>query len=317
MTEKEQFISVIIPTCDRPKTLIQCIDSIRSNNYKEYEIIVVDQSSDSKTENLIKKYSDPDLIYIRSDIKCSSDARNRGWKKAKGDIIAFTDDDAFVDSGWLEAISEALNASNADVGMVGGRITPLFKTPRPSWLPPEKDFLLPSFDAGSEVRPFPEESLPVSVNLALRNKVLEETGGFDTRLGLKKSETSIDLTGGEDSYLGIKVKNLGYKIIYLPTAIVFHPITPDRLTKSFFLKRNFREGVTAIALENVKSTCTKKRLSSHISWHTKRIFYYFLLMVKDIIFFKENRSRIIMLRAAEIAFSIGVVRHSAYLKGNQ
>ena len=153
MGEKSLFISVVVPTCDRREPLMKCIESIRGNNYSNYEIVVVDQSSDDATQKQMKAMfnNNQKIIYLRSDIKCSSDSRNRGWQKAKGDIIAFTDDDALVGERWLESYAEAFDQGNTCVGMVGGRIEPIFQIPRPVWLPSEKDYLLPSFDAGKEI----------------------------------------------------------------------------------------------------------------------------------------------------------------------
>lgn len=321
---KPLYISVVVPTCNRPKALLECIESIRANSYPHYEVIVVDQSSDDKTEKQIKdKFNDDSrIVYLHSDIKCSSDSRNKGWQKAKGNIIAFTDDDAIVGDGWLEAYANAFNQENSRIGMAGGCILPIFQIPRPSWLPPEKDYFLPSFNIGNKMKPFPEESLPISVNFALWKSILEEIGGFDTRLGLKglKNDANIsyiNLIGGEDSYVGIRVRNSGYPIVYLPSAVVYHPVTAERLTKKYFIKRNFREGATTIAIENVKKTCSNQKLSSYINWHLKKLRYNSLLFCRDFLLPKKNWSKIYMLDAANIAFSIGVIRYSMYLKKKQ
>jgi glucosyl-dolichyl phosphate glucuronosyltransferase len=317
MNRKQPFISVVIPTCNRTNTLMHCIESIRANNYPNYEIIIVDQGFDDKTQRQIENrfHEDRRIVYLRSNIRCSSDSRNKGWHGARGEIIAFTDDDAFVGSGWLEAYDEAFRRENPRVVMAGGRIVPIFAIRRPSWLPPEKEYILPSFDAGDEIKPFPQGCLPISANLAITRSLLEETGGFDTRLGLKK-DGEIPYITGEDSLLAIRVRNSGGDILYQPRAVVYHPITAERLTRRFFLKRNFREGATTIAIENARTLCTDERLSSQINWHFKKIIFYILLFCRDFITPKKGRSKAYMLRASEIAFSIGVIHHSIYLKKN-
>lgn len=309
------LISVVVPTCDRAAALVECIESITANDYAHYEILIVDQSSNEDTQRRIneKFIKNPKVLYLRSNVKCSSNARNEGWRRAKGEIIAFTDDDAKVSVGWLKAFAVAFSKENSGVGMIGGRVLPVFDIPRPPWLPPEKDYLLPRFDAGDEMRAFPEESLPMSVNFALRREVLEKTGGFDTRLGLK-SNSDNPYIGGEDSFLAMQVKAAGYLILYHPSAVVYHPIPADRLTRSFFLKRNFREGVTAIALENAKKPCSAQQLLSHIFWHFRRFLLYSLLFCGDFVMPKRDRPRKYMLRASELAFSSGVINHSLYLR---
>jgi glycosyltransferase involved in cell wall biosynthesis len=312
---KKLFISVVIPTCNRPNTLMKCIESIISNNYQNCEIIVVDQSDNSETYVQLKKkfYADEIIKYLHSDIKCSSDSRNKGWQKASGAIVAFTDDDAYVVDGWLDAYSVAFSDENPRIGMVGGRVEPVYQIPRPSWLPHEKDYLLPSFDAGTEMKEFPPESLPISVNFALRRTVLEATGGFDTRLGLKKAAKN-PYIGGEDSFLAKKIKDSGYFILYQPSAIVYHPVTAARLTRKFFIKRNFREGITAIALENAKNRCNKDELSSHMKWHINRFLHYGRLLMRDFII--KKRPEACMLQVAEMAYSAGAVHHAYYLMKN-
>jgi glycosyltransferase involved in cell wall biosynthesis len=70
---KKPFISVVIPTCNRPETLITCLKSIRVNNYDHYEIIVVDQSDTDETyAQIMEIFNVPKVVYLRSDIKCSS-----------------------------------------------------------------------------------------------------------------------------------------------------------------------------------------------------------------------------------------------------
>jgi glycosyltransferase involved in cell wall biosynthesis len=308
MGEANPFISVVVPTCNRQETLLKCIESIRANIYPHYEIIVVDQNSDDAIQKKIADIfnNDEKIVYLHSHIRCSSDSRNRGWRMAKGDIIAFTDDDAIVDPRWLEAYAQAFCRENAKVGMVGGRIEPVFQIPRPHWLPPEKDYLLPSFNAGNGLKPFPEESLPISVNFALKRSVIEPIGGFDIRLGLKRGRRNANI-GGEDSFLSMKVKEAGFLIMYQGAAIVYHPVIAQRLKRLFFLKRNFLDGITTIAIKHVKHPLTDKELFSHLKWHSKRILFYFILFSRDFILPRQGRSRKYMLRAAEMAFSLGII----------
>lgn len=309
------FISVVIPTCNRASTLVECISSIKKNKYPHFEIIIVDQSSGNESKDLYEnKYSkDKNMLYIHSSIKCSSDSRNKGWKKAKGEIVAFIDDDAIAGKIWLQSIANAFLKAAETVGIVGGRIIPVFESPRPSWLPPERDFLLPAYDLGEEIRLFPKGDLPITVNAAFRRSVLEDVGGFDTRLGLKK-DADYPYIGGEDSFIGKQVLEKGYTILYYPSAQVFHPVASERLKKSFFLKREFREGVTTIALENFQNLFTRERLSGHMNYHLKRIYRLLFVFIKDFLIPKTNRSKTYMLTASKIAFSIGVIKYLRYLK---
>jgi len=310
------LISVVIPTCNRPSTIGAAIDSIIGTQYEDYEIIIVDQSANDDTKQLVtSRYSNNSRVrYIHSDVMCSSDSRNVGWREALGEYIAFTDDDAFVDKNWLHSYADEIKKNHYQIGMIGGRIVPLFQTPRPHWLPEEKDFFLPSFDAGEETVPFPENCLPISVNLVASKALLESIGGFDTRLGLKNGSNTAFVTGGEDSFLGIKARAAGFPLTYLPSAVVYHPITAARLTIGFFLRRSFREGATTIAIEEAKCSHTQDQLEGHIRWHSKNLFYLISQLFKRAFLSTHQRSKAVMLTASDLAYSYGVVQYSKHLK---
>jgi glycosyltransferase involved in cell wall biosynthesis len=302
-------ISVVIPACDRPDSLVTCIDSILANDYSSYEIIIVDQSSDDAVSREIeRKYSNHVAITcLRSHIKSSSDARNIGWRRAKNELILFTDDDAIVGPTWLRAYSEVFSLGTERIGMAGGRVIPVFQTARPAWLPYEKDYLLPSYDAGDDIKPFPEESLPISVNFALLKSVLEEVGGFDPRLGLKKDSADPYL-GGEDSYLAFSVKEAGYCIYYQPSAVVYHPVTSKRLSRAFFLRRNFREGTTSLELENARNPCSNARLLSIFWENLKSLAFCTLLFMICFAVPRRGRGKSYMLAASDAAMSLGSIK---------
>lgn len=94
MGEKKPTVSVIIPTYNRADCLPRSIDSILSQDYKEYEIIVVDDGSTDNTRQILQPYIDKELIrYIYRDNAGCAAARNTGIDAAKGDWIAFLDSD--------------------------------------------------------------------------------------------------------------------------------------------------------------------------------------------------------------------------------
>src|SRR5947209_14347107 len=108
--EREQFLahapfaSVIISTHDRPEQVMRCLNSLISLRYPHYEIIVVDNAPstdaiDILVQDLSQRISF--IRYVREDCPGLSWARNRGIMAAKGEILAFTDDDVIVDPYWL------------------------------------------------------------------------------------------------------------------------------------------------------------------------------------------------------------------------
>lgn len=94
MGENKPTVSVIIPTYNRADCLTRSIDSVLSQDYKEYEIIVVDDGSTDNTRKILQPYMDKGLIrYMYQDNAGCAAARNTGINAAKGDWIAFLDSD--------------------------------------------------------------------------------------------------------------------------------------------------------------------------------------------------------------------------------
>lgn len=92
------LISIIIPTCNRKNILQEAIDSILTQEYPNYEIIIVDDFSNDNTENLVKeKYGENENIkYFKNfSNKGAGFSRKFGYSKAKGEYIVFCDDDDY------------------------------------------------------------------------------------------------------------------------------------------------------------------------------------------------------------------------------
>lgn len=112
------LVSVIIPTHNRCKLLKNAIDSILKQTYNDFEIVVVDDSSDDDTEKYVKLYKDKRIKYVRNIIsKGGSGARNVGIKHSKGNYIAFLDDDDEWKFNKLEEQMDVFNSSK-DIGLV-------------------------------------------------------------------------------------------------------------------------------------------------------------------------------------------------------
>ncbi len=98
----KDYFSVIIPTYNRANFLKKAIDSVLSQSYEHYEIIVIDDGSVDNTKELIKSYCSQKIIYVRQDNKGVSEARNLGIKISTGTFIAFLDDDDLYHENKLE-----------------------------------------------------------------------------------------------------------------------------------------------------------------------------------------------------------------------
>lgn len=236
-------ISVVLCTYNRAAHLAVVLESLgrqRLPSDATWELILVDNNSKDDTHAVADRFRSRGLPleYVFESRQGKSHALNTGIARARGEIIAFTDDDVLIDEGWLAAYIEGFKKHDC-VG-AGGRIRPLWKQEPPSWFSSEGEFALKQaivfLDFGSEAR---EIDKPVyGANMAFRREVFDRVGGFRTDLGPRGDVHTV----GEDSELCARVREHGGRIFYFPDALVDHPVEPERATKAYFLHWYFHFG---------------------------------------------------------------------------
>ena len=236
MKEREQllssapFVSVIVATHNRPAQVRHCLDSLLALHYPHYEIIIVDNAPDSyATAAVIQEfYGDvPQVRYLREDQPGASWARNCGIKAARGEILAFTDDDVVVDPYWLIELARAFQFTD-NVACVTGLLLPLeLETPAQSWIEEfggfSKGFRRRIFDLmGNHPRtplhPYTAGQFGTGASMAFTAAFLRSVNGFDPALGPGSLAC-----GGEDLTLFFQAVTRGYKLVYEPGSIAYHP----------------------------------------------------------------------------------------------
>lgn len=236
--------SVIIPTYKREESLKNTLDSLLKQNFKEFEILVVDNAvSDSLkviVETIVQGSSIP-IKYVPEPKLGVHNARNRGASVALSEILIFTDDDILFDNNWVERI---INAFSSDrIGVVGGKVFPLIeKEPLNSikdWYLNEGKGFLSILDLGDEKLILPKGNYCIySCNMAIRKSILKEVGGFNPEL-----YGDVYLGDGETGTLK-KVQNAGWDLLYSPDVFLFHVIPPNRLTIDYLKLRAWNQGAS-------------------------------------------------------------------------
>jgi len=230
-------ITVILCTFNRSQSLTRALQSVTECVLPEtvsWEVLVVDNNSTDETPSIVRHFCEayPGRIRYFFEPKAGkSNALNSGIQQTNAELIAFMDDDVVVDREWLQNLTVALN--NGNWAGAGGRILPSWTSPPPAWLPSEDRYSLAPlamFDLGTTPRPL-EES-PFGTNMAFRKSVFEEFGGFRTDLGPRPNSE----IRNEDTEFGQRLLNAGERLVYQPSAIVYHEIPEQRLRKRYFLK---------------------------------------------------------------------------------
>jgi GT2 family glycosyltransferase len=233
-------VSIIIITRNRSALLQHCLDHVQAQPYLHKQIIVVDSSSNDESERVVAQY--PDMISVRlyGQRNNMPQARNAGLAVSSGEIIAFIDDDAMMQPGWLDALLATYR--DETVGAVGGRI---IEVPKPYC-----DLLTgsPCFSVRPSGRAIAKNKGTASTgqvevdwlpgcNMSFRRSVLEQVGGFDPAYTMTNWR--------EDTDIGPRVQRAGWRVVFNQAIAVVHvsarssgPHFEERPLTQFSIGRN-------------------------------------------------------------------------------
>ena len=240
------MLSLIVPTYGgRPEYVMDNLISLLQQDLPpdQYEIIVVDNKPTGEVHRIIQKL-DPEwqrcIRFVEEPCVGLHNARHAGARAAHGEILVYVDDDIIVSPGWLRAIVEPFE--DPLVAIVGGKILPKWEAQPPEWLSLFPPSYLSLLDLGDERRELSWPDGAYGCNLAIRRSVLYKVGGFNPdAIGDRRF---IWFRGDGESGLHRKVYAGGYKVIYEPSAWVYHRIPPKRLKPEAFYRRGMMSGLS-------------------------------------------------------------------------
>jgi glycosyltransferase involved in cell wall biosynthesis len=240
-------LTVILCTYNRCQILNQALESVAASQLPEsveWEVLVVDNNSTDQTRDVVDTFSKahPRFRYIFERKQGKSYALNAGIREASGDILAFTDDDIVVAPTWLWGLASPL--ASGEWGSSGGRIGASNTFQCPPWLALQGKYSLGSvlgfFDLGDKAGSSQEAFY--GGNVAYRREVFEKCGLYRTDLG--RSGTS--LLSSEDTEFSRRVMTSGARLWYEPSAVVYHAVPKERLSKGHFLNYFYHHGRSRI-----------------------------------------------------------------------
>ena len=198
----------------------------------------------------------------------ASGARNTGGSLARGEVVAFLDDDARATETWLEELIRPFD--NPEVVGVGGKALPLWPERRPRWFPEEFDWVIGCSYRGLPTAPTRVRNL-MGTNMSVRRDVMTAVGGFREGFGNISGGGSADhpaarLSTGEETEFCIRVQEQRpeSKWLYTPSATVLHRVPPYRTNFRFFLSRRWTEGQGKAVLRDMTSRASALHPSAHM-----------------------------------------------------
>jgi ABC-type polysaccharide/polyol phosphate export permease/GT2 family glycosyltransferase len=220
-------VTVAICTRDRPDELAQALHSLAEQEYPPQEILVVDNGTLGETETVVREIL-PRARHLRQQRGGLDIARNRALWATTSEVIAFLDDDAQADPGWVRSVVEGF-AATPEAAAVTGLILPLeLETPAQELFEANG-----GFGRGFKRRVLPHDRSRLlglhapmvaevlgagcGCNMAFRTVVLKDLGGFDEAL-----DAGRPLLGGGDLDMMYRVMRAGHALVYEPRAMVRH-----------------------------------------------------------------------------------------------
>jgi glucosyl-dolichyl phosphate glucuronosyltransferase len=253
---KQMNITVILCTYNRCQSLAKTLTGLAAQAFAdriEWEVLVVDNNSRDRTREVVEDFSlryPGRFRYLFEPHPGKCHALNAGIQEARGDVLAFTDDDVLIEPLWLRNLTAPLN--NGEWAGAGGRVLPEWSGPVPRWLLKNSralQYTLALFDQGGEAGELTEP--PFGNNMAFRREMFEKYGGFRTNLGPHSAGKGIQR--GEDSEFGQRLLSAGERLRYEPSAVVRHWVPEERLQQGYLLAWSFGHGCSSIRAFGVPS----------------------------------------------------------------
>ncbi len=214
LSEKPTF-SVVIPTYNKPKDIVEALASLENQTFKDFEVIIVDDGS-VKIEEVIEDYrrkSGLKIRYFRSPFsgKGAGFSFSLGILLSRGEYVVFFNDDALADSKWLE---ELWKVHRKGEPLVASRVIGLFQH-KFDWFNKDVGYFMGPVDTLGDNKTV----FPIGLGLSIKREIFEKVGLLSINLGRK---TKYRTVFGEDSVWMVKASKAGFEIKSAPKAVIYH-----------------------------------------------------------------------------------------------
>jgi glycosyltransferase involved in cell wall biosynthesis len=220
---RKPSLSVLVCTRNRAQKAQRAVASVLANSFADFELIVVDQSTDTSTRDAVDAIADDRVRYIRTSTVGTAISRNIAIRAASADIVVFTDDDCVCDRDWLQAI-DAEFAADPQASGVYGRVVPYGKTGSQDWdcISEAGEMVCPALIQSRTRVVVDRPAIPHLVlgggnNMSFRKEVFRQVGLFNETLG-----PGSRIGTGEDTEFSYRLLFNRCRLVYSPHPVVEH-----------------------------------------------------------------------------------------------
>lgn len=234
-------LSLIICSAGRPDSLLATLESLRPVQLPDgpCELLLIENNPESTYAPLIPDLPGWTVRHIHEPVRGLSVARNRGLREAKGEVIAFTDDDLRFEPDWLKALVAPLISGVGDAVAGEVRIPPELEEP---WMEPWHRIAF----ASTEHLNMSQPEAFVGANFAIHRRVLDKVATFDEELGAGR------LGVGEETLFALQLQEAGFRIVGAPAAVVWHHFDASRKSREAFIKVSEAWGKSNVRMERLR-----------------------------------------------------------------
>lgn len=248
-------LTVIIPTFNRATLLRQTLRSLEEAERPsglDFRVTVVDNNSKDETRAVVEECQVKlDIEYLFEARQGKSRSLNTAIENADGDLIGMIDDDEEVAANWLVEIAQVFLNRWDTVDFIGGRYTPCWEVPPPSWLPKQYTGVVGFSNPGEEELPYGGDfrGMMPGGNAVVKLSALREVGPYNEKLG----PVGGNLMGCEDDDMYHRLLEAGKRGFYCPTLTIYHRVPAYRLTRKYFRTWCFGWGASQAVIDAHRS----------------------------------------------------------------
>ncbi|WP_286703139.1 MULTISPECIES: glycosyltransferase family 2 protein [Acidiphilium] len=233
------ILTVAICTHNRSNAVARCLAGL-GPPHPAVDVLVVDSGSDGdEAEAILRAAMAHGVEHMRLASVGLSAARNAALAAARGQWIAYIDDDATPAADWVVVLLASI-ADDPDLAATGGMILPQWQALLPAWWPQSLRAVLTIIDTVEPDAAACADIEPFAANIAFRRDVLTRFGGFPACLGRRGTL----LLSNEETYILRRLRKAHLRVRFNPALVVHHEIARERLRPDWLVRRQYWSGVS-------------------------------------------------------------------------